>query len=170
MLNEQINKKKLNNIKKKSKRRVQFKDISSDGNNIPITTNINNVNNVNNVNNTKKEKFSSSSTYEDIIDTLSISPSASDPSAVSWKDQLNDYIILFLKYTFLVALLTLNFLGLSVSLNCNADQEMFTRVASAIFAFFFGFVYLLINYYTYKVMSQGKMCKMNREKLFPFKV
>jgi hypothetical protein len=110
------------------------------------------------------------SSYEDIIDLLSVSPSASDSSKVNWKDQLNDFIILFLKYGFLVGLLTLNFLGLSVSLNCNADQELFTRVASAVFAFFFGFVYLLINYYTYKVMSQGKMCKMNQEKLFPFKV
>jgi hypothetical protein len=117
-----------------------------------------------------KEKFNATSTYEDIIDTLSVSPSASDKNSVKWQDQLNDYIILFLKYSFLVVLLTLNFLGLSVSLNCNADQEMFTRVVSAIFAFFFGFVYLLINYYTYKVMSQGKMCKMNQDKLFPFKV
>jgi hypothetical protein len=122
----------------------------------------------------EKEKFNSTtaptSTYEDIIDTLSVSPSASDPSAVTWQDQLNDYIILFLKYAFVVVLLTLNFLGLSVSLNCNADQEMATRIISAIFAFFFGFVYLIVNYYTYKVMTQGKICKMNREKLFPFKV
>lgn len=123
----------------------------------------------------KKEQFESSSadvvssTYEDIIDTLSVSPSASNPSSVTWKDQLNDYIILFLKYGFVVVLLTLNFLGLSVSLNCNADQELASRVMSAIFAFFFGFVYLLVNYYTYKVMTQGKMCKMNRDKLFPFK-
>lgn len=119
----------------------------------------------------KKDGFAdATSTYEDIIDVLSVSPSASDPSAVTWQDQLQDYFILLLKYLFLVVLLTLNFLGLSVSLNCNADQELGTRVMSAIFAFFFGFVYLLINYYTYKVMSQGKMCKMNREKLFPFKV
>ena len=122
-----------------------------------------------------KEKFETTTEevktgYEDIIDLLSVSPTASDPNAVSWKDQLNDYVILFLKYLFLVAILTLNFLGLSVSLNCNADQELFTRVVSAIFAFFFGFVYLIINYYTYKVLHQGKMCKMNREKLFPFKV
>jgi hypothetical protein len=128
-----------------------------------------------NKNKSKTEKFDSSlvatatSTYEDIIDTLSVSPSASNPSSVTWQDQLNDYIILFLKYAFVVVLLTLNFLGLSVSLNCNADQEMATRVMSAIFAFFFGFVYLIVNYYTYKVMTQGKMCKMNREKLFPFK-
>ena len=124
----------------------------------------------------KKEQFDSNpstvitSTYEDIIDTLSVSPSASNPNSVTWQDQLNDYVILFLKYAFVVVLLTLNFLGLSVSLNCNADQEMATRVMSAIFAFFFGFVYLIVNYYTYKVMTQGKMCKMNREKLFPFKV
>ena len=107
--------------------------------------------------------------YEDIIDLLSVSPSASSIDNVNWKDQINDYVILFLKYLFLVLILTLNFLGLSVSLNCNADQEMFTRVSSAIFAFFFGFVYLLINYYTYKVLSQGKICKMDRDKLFPFK-
>ncbi len=131
-----------------------------------------------NMNKLKVEKFDSNSnpvatttsTYEDIIDTLSVSPSASNPSSVTWQDQLNDYIILFLKYAFVVVLLTLNFLGLSVSLNCNADQEMATRVMSAIFAFFFGFVYLIVNYYTYKVMTQGKMCKMNRDKLFPFKV
>ena len=66
-------------------------------------------------------------------------------------------------------MLTLNFLGLSVSLNCNADNEFFQRIVSAIFAFFFGFVYLIINYYTYKVLSQGKICKMDRDKLFPFK-
>ena len=127
-----------------------------------------------NKNKSKSEKFESAailtSTYEDIIDTLSVSPSASNQAAITWQDQLNDYIILFLKYAFVVVLLTLNFLGLSVSLNCNADQETATRVMSAIFAFFFGFVYLIVNYYTYKVMTQGKMCKMNRDKLFPFKV
>ena len=106
--------------------------------------------------------------YENIIDLLSVSPSAGDKKNVKWQDQLNDYVILFLKYLFLVSILTLNFLGLSVSLNCNADQEFSTRIFSAIFAFFFGFVYLLINYYTYKVLSQGKICKMNRDKLFPF--
>ena len=108
--------------------------------------------------------------YTDIIDLLSVSTSASDLNAITWQDQVSDYAILVLKYLFLVVILTLNFLGLSVSLNCNADEEMFKRILSAIFAFFFGFVYLLINYYTYKVLSQGKICKMNREKLFPFKM
>lgn len=122
-----------------------------------------------------KERFDSNpntviaSSYETIIDTLSVSPSASNQLSVSWQDQINDYIILFLKYAFLVVLLTLNFLGLSVSLNCNKDQELASRVMSAIFGFFFGFVYLLVNYYTYRVMTQGKICSMNRDRLFPFK-
>ena len=115
----------------------------------------------------KKEKFDSSP--EGIIDMLSVSPTAGD-KPVTWQNQLQDYGILVLKYLFLVTILTLNFLGLSVSLNCNSDQEMGHRILSAIFAFFFGFVYLIINYYTYKVLSQGKICKMDREKLFPFKM
>jgi len=113
-----------------------------------------------------KEKFDSSPSG--IIDMLSVSPTAGD-NPVTWQNQLQDYGILFLKYLFLVTILTLNFLGLSVSLNCNADQEMGHRIMSAVFAFFFGFVYLIINYYTFKVLSQGKICRMNRDKLFPFK-
>ena len=133
-------------------------------------SNKNNKKKRNNNNSNKNSNFKDTSTnYTDLIDLLSVSPSASDSNVVTWQDQITDYIILILKYLFLVVILTLNFLGLSVSLNCNADEDMFKRILSAIFAFFFGFVYLLINYYTYKVLSQGKICKMNREKLFPFK-
>ena len=118
-----------------------------------------------------KDKFadtSTPSTYEDVITFLSVSPTAGD-NPTTFSDKLQDYFILVIKYGFLVVLLTLNFLGLSVSLNCNADQEFAMRVISAIFAFFFGFVYLIINYYTYKVLGEGKICKMNKDKLFPFK-
>ena len=121
--------------------------------------------------NKKKEKFEddSAGNPSDLIDMLSVSPTAKDPNNVNWQEQLQDFGVMVLKYLFLVTILTLNFLGLSVSLNCNADQEMTHRMLSAVFAFFFGFVYLIINYYTFKVLSQGKICKMDREKLFPFK-
>ena len=116
----------------------------------------NNKQNNNKQNNNKqnvKEKFDSSPSG--IIDMLSVSPTAGD-NPVTWKNQLQDYGILFLKYLFLVTILTLNFLGLSVSLNCNADSEYSKRIISAIFAFFFGFVYLIINYWKYEyVMMEG---------------
>jgi len=114
----------------------------------------------------KKEKFDDSPMG--LIDLISMSPTAGD-KPLTWQNQMQDYGILVLKNLFLVTILTLNFLGLSVSLNCNADQEMFHRIMSGIFAFFFGFVYLIVNYYTYKVLSQGKICKMDRERLFPFR-
>lgn len=107
-------------------------------------------------------------TYGSLIDLLSVSPTAGD-NPITVTDKLSDFGIMFIKYSFLVIILTINFLGLSASLNCNADQELSKRIVSAIFAFFFGFVYLLINYYTYKVMHQGKICKFNKDKLFPFK-
>ena len=131
-------------------------------------TNIKNKKKINN--NQTKEKFSKSTSFEDVIDVLSVSPSASNPDSVTFQDQFTDYLLLFIKYAFLVSILTLNFLGLSVSLNCNADQELSQRIISAIFAFFFGFVYLIINYYTYKVLGEGKICKMDKDKLFPFSV
>lgn len=120
-----------------------------------------------------KDKFADTTkgnSFSDVIDSLSVSPSATNPNAVTFSEQLSDFGILFMKYSFLVSILTLNFLGLSVSLNCNADQELAQRIFAAIFAFFFGFVYLIINYYTYRVLGQGKICKMNPDKLFPFKV
>lgn len=133
-----------------------------------------------NYNNKTQEKFEDednnedkkvgATTFEGVIDMISVSPSAKNKESVTYQDQLTDYIFLVLKYGFLVGILCLNFLGLSVSLNCNADQELSQRILSAIFAFFFGFVYLIINYYTYKVLGQGKICKMDREKLFPFRV
>tara|TARA_B110000305_G_C19355878_1_gene596764 strand:- start:668 stop:1147 length:480 start_codon:yes stop_codon:yes gene_type:complete len=133
-----------------------------------------------NYNNKTQEKFEDednnedkkvgATTFEGVIDMISVSPSAKNKESVTYQDQLTDYIFLVLKYGFLVGILCLNFLGLSVSLNCNVDQELSQRILSAIFAFFFGFVYLIINYYTYKVLGQGKICKMDRDKLFPFRV
>jgi hypothetical protein len=153
-----------NNIRSKSNRSSKSnKNSKSNFNN--IKSNIKN----NSKNIKQKDNFDSATTYPSIIDLLSVSPSAKDTVSVTWQEQLQDYLQLLLKYLFLVTILTLNFLGLSVSLNCNADNEFFHRIISAIFAFFFGFVYLIINYYTYKVLSQGKICKMDRDKLFPFR-
>lgn len=79
------------------------------------------------------------------------------------------YTKIMFKYLLMVIFMSFNFIALSLSLNCNADKEFFTRLMSAIFAFLFGIVYIIINYYTYRVLHQGKICKINKEKLFPFK-
>ena len=80
------------------------------------------------------------------------------------------YMTLVLKYGLTLLFLSFNFIALSISLNCNVDKPLGTRIASATFAFFFGIVYIIVNYYTYRVLHQGKICKMNKEKLFPFEI
>jgi len=123
------------------------------------------------VSSTSKEPTKDSSWYknEGLINFLRVS--ADDDSITSdskYLDHFNVFIKLVLKYGLMVVLMTMNFVALSLSLNCNADQEFFQRIFSAVYAFFFGFIYLTVNYYTYKVLVKGKICKLNKEKLFPF--
>lgn len=79
-------------------------------------------------------------------------------------------IILFmtLRMAFMVCVVTINFLALSISLNCNVNENPFKKFFAAIFAFFFGFVYLIVNFYIYRVLTMKKICDINEDYLFPF--
>ena len=83
-------------------------------------------------------------------------------------EQFSNFVSVALKVGFLFIFLTVNFLGLSVSLNCNANSKLSVKIMSAVFGFFFGFIYLLLNYYTYRVLTLKKVCIMNKDRLFPF--
>ena len=83
-------------------------------------------------------------------------------------EQFGNFMSVFLKMGFLFIFLTINFLGLSVALNCNANSSIGKKIGAAIFGFFFGFIYLLLNYYTYRVLTLKKVCIMNKSRLFPF--
>ena len=45
-----------------------------------------------------KDNFDSTTSYESIIDALSVSVTAKDATKVTWQEQLKDYMILVLKY------------------------------------------------------------------------
>lgn len=83
-------------------------------------------------------------------------------------EQFGNFISIVLKMGFLFIFLSINFLGLSVALNCNANSSIGNKIGAALFGFFFGFIYLLLNYYTYRVLTLKKVCIMNKERLFPF--
>lgn len=85
-------------------------------------------------------------------------------------EQISNFASVFLKLSLIFIVLTLNFLGLSVALNCNINSTWGTKLGSALFAFFFGFIYLLLNYYTYRVITLKKVCRMDKDRLFPFKI
>ena len=86
------------------------------------------------------------------------------------KDQLYNFVSVVLKLSFLFVVLTLNFLGLSVALNCNANATVGKKLGVALYAFFFGPIYLMLNYYTYRVLTLKQVCRFNKERLFPFNV
>ena len=74
---------------------------------------------------------------------------------------------MLLRFCFVVALFFVNFLSLSISLNCNRDKGMSTKLFVGIYAFLFGFIYLFVNYYSYRVMTLGDVCEIDTNQIFP---
>jgi len=99
---------------------------------------------------------------------LGLSPSVGGKTPATTADQVSNYVYLAMKMGIMLILATLNFLALSISLNCNKFEPVMTRFGSAIYAFFFGFIYILVNYYTYRVMTLGKICQFDESRVFPF--
>jgi hypothetical protein len=73
----------------------------------------------------------------------------------------------FLKYTAVVIFLIINFTAVSIALLCHQNDSLFTKIFVSIFAFMFGFIYILFNYYSYRVLMKGQVCSYSGE-VFPF--
>ena len=94
-----------------------------------------------------------------------------DEDSPPWILGMNkSYFLLVMKiimyYVVFFSLLTINLLALSVSLQCNrgSNQQTF----SAIYAFLFGPIYLIFNYYFVRVLAQGKLCEFSDTNPFPY--
>jgi hypothetical protein len=103
-----------------------------------------------------------------IFDIKSSLPTGTQPPNKSTSDKLGDYFFLLLRMTFMLVIAATNFLALSIALNCNKFETPATKFAAAIYAFFFGFIYIIVNYYTYRVLTLGKICEFDEERVFPF--
>ena len=80
---------------------------------------------------------------------------------------LSRYMGKFWVYLFLSILFVVNITALSISLQCNRDAPFFMRILSAIFAFCFGLLYILLNYYGYRLMTLNKPCEFSSTQPFP---
>ena len=94
-----------------------------------------------------------------------------DDNQVQWLFGMNrSYFLLGLKtvgmFLFLFLYLTTCFLALSVALQCNRGTNRQTNVA--IFAFMFGPIYLLVNYYFIRLLSKGQDCQFSNTRPFPY--
>lgn len=71
-------------------------------------------------------------------------------------------------FVFVFILLFLNLIAVSLSLQCNEGRDMPFKIASALFAFMFGFIYIIINYFLYKINVRKWPCILNANDPFFF--
>jgi len=105
----------------------------------------------------------------DISKSLNLRENASKSYGQDYttSENITNFLKVVFKLGIIFIILTLNFLGLSVALNCNANSSFGVKLGAAIFGFFFGFIYLMLNYYTYRVLTLRKVCRMDPNRLFP---
>lgn len=65
-------------------------------------------------------------------------------------------------------LFTCNMLAVSISLQCNRNKDFRFKITSAIFAFMFGFLYIFVNYVSYRVNMKSNPCMFHANHPFPF--
>jgi len=82
------------------------------------------------------------------------------------KNLVSNFLELFLKFGILTLFLVINFSAVSIALLCNQDKGIGLKIIIALFAFMFGILYILINYYSYKIVMLKSPCKYNG-KVFP---
>ena len=82
------------------------------------------------------------------------------------KDTYKKSMIFVMIFMFFVV----NLFALSLSLHCNKDSTLMIRLSSALFAFMFGFFYILINFYFYRAgnAESQDLCRICSKNPFGF--
>lgn len=83
-------------------------------------------------------------------------------------DYIQDFMLVMGYLFFLLSVLTMNFLALSISLNYNKDAAFPVKMSSGLFAFFFGIIYLIVNFYMFRLSTDMKPIAFDQNRLFPF--
>jgi hypothetical protein len=94
-----------------------------------------------------------------------------DESTPPWIFGMNkSYFLLGLKtigwFLILFIIITINLLAASIALQCNRGTGP-QKLKAALFAFFFGPIYIVINYLFKRVLAKGEKCDFSQENPFP---
>ena len=71
------------------------------------------------------------------------------------------YLKKFFIFIFIFLLFTTNLLALSLSIKTNKGEQLLFKIASGMYAFMFGIIYIFINYYMYRCKlknNPGRIC------------
>jgi hypothetical protein len=84
-------------------------------------------------------------------------------------DSIEDRLAQFLKMVgtmfFFVFILSCNILAVSIALNDKSSQ--IPKPLIIIFCFLFGLIYLVVNFYMFKLKPGGEIIRMDKKTLFP---
>lgn len=84
-------------------------------------------------------------------------------------DHFNDFMSSLFIYGTIFFVLTFNLVAMSVSLHANLNATFSRKLGGAIFAFLFGLIYIVFNYYIYYVLRKGKHVQTySTGKMFPW--
>ena len=81
---------------------------------------------------------------------------------------INKYLKKIIIYLVIFLLFTFNFIALSISLQCNRTKPFMFRIASGLFAFLFGILYIGFNYLQYKIKIEKNPCVLCGDNPFTF--
>ena len=68
------------------------------------------------------------------------------------------YVSKSLIFIFMLVLFLTNLIALSLSIKCNRNESLLFKVASGMYAFMFGILYIVINYYMYRIKLKNNPC------------
>jgi hypothetical protein len=68
------------------------------------------------------------------------------------KEMFSNFVEVFIKFGLLALLLTLNFTAVSIALMSNKNESFGVKIFAVIYSFLFGIIYILVNYYSYRVL------------------
>jgi hypothetical protein len=83
------------------------------------------------------------------------------------KTMISNFIEMIIKFGILTLFLTINLCAVSIALMCNKNEAILTKVFIATYAFLFGIIYILINYYSYRILTKNQTCTYENQ-VFPF--
>lgn len=84
------------------------------------------------------------------------------------REEFNNFMSSLATYGIIFVVLTFNLCAVSVSLHMNYGKEFNRKIGGAIFAFFFGPIYLYFNYYMYRILRKGEYRPTTSGKIFPW--
>ena len=87
---------------------------------------------------------------------------------ITLEDHIYKFIYILLIGFILLSVLTINFIALSTSLNINKDKPQSKKYMTAIVAFFFGLIYMIVSVYYFRITIKKEPVIFDKNNLFPF--